>query len=92
MARKFSEEYKLEAVKLVLDTGTSARKIAKDLEIGGSTLEKWVSKYRANASTKPLSVSEREELSRVKAENQKLRLERELLKKAAVFFASERTS
>jgi transposase len=42
MVKKFSEEYKLEAVQMVLETGISASQVVKDLGIGRSTLEKWV--------------------------------------------------
>jgi len=92
MIRKFSKEYKKEAVSMVLDQGVSALQAAKDLGIGKSTLSKWVSDASRSAPHESINVNEREELRRLKAENQKLRLERELLKKAAVFFANERTS
>lgn len=92
MRRKFSTEYKAEAVRLVIEEGLSALQVAKDLGVGKSTLSKWVVEARSSAPHEIINVNEREELRKLKAENQKLRLERELLKKAAVFFANERTS
>jgi transposase len=91
MVKKFSEEYKLEAVLMVLETGISARQVVKDLDIGRSTLEKWVREYKEKTEPKTgLNINEREELRNLRAENQKLKLERELLKKAAIFFANDR--
>lgn len=91
IVRKFSEEYKSEAVTMVVVNGISAKKIAKDLGIGSSTLEKWVRIHKAKAENRSIDVNEREELRKLKAENHKLKLERELLKKAAVFFANDRS-
>ena len=88
MARKFSEEYKTDAVKLVVSQGVSILQAAKDLGIGDSTLSKWVRQHRDQNKDVLVSENEREELKRLKAENLKLRLERDLLKKAAVFFAT----
>jgi transposase len=91
MVKKFSEEYKLEAVLMVLETGISASQVVKDLGIGRSTLEKWVREYKEKTETKiGLNINEREELRNLRAENQKLKLERELLKKATIFFANDR--
>ena len=92
MGRKFTEEYRTDAIKMVVENGISTKKIAKDLGMGSSTLEKWVRNYKARTETMTVSINEREELRQLKAENHKLKLERELLKKAAVFFANERTS
>ena len=85
MGRVFSEEYKKDAVKMVMDNGISSTKVSKDLGIGKSTLEKWLRIYRSSTESQVVSINEREELRKLKAENHKLRLERELLKKAAVF-------
>lgn len=92
MGRRFSEEYKNDAVKMVIENGISVERVSKDLGIGNSTLTKWVGEYRSRNENQTVSVNEREELRKLKAENLKLKLERELLKKAAVFFANERSS
>lgn len=89
MGRVFSEEYKKDAVRMVVDNGINATKVSKDLGIGKSTLEKWLRSYRSSTESQVVSINEREELRKLKAENHKLRLERELLKKAAVFFAND---
>ena len=89
MGRVFSEEYKKDAVKMVLENGISITKVSKDLGIGRSTLEKWIRDYKSSTESQVVSINEREELRKLKAENHKLRLERELLKKAAVFFAND---
>lgn len=86
MRRKFSKEYKSDAVKLVQDApGTSAAKIAKDLGIGQSTLEKWVSESKKSESD-TLPINEREELRQLRKEVRTLKLERDFLKKATAFF------
>lgn len=90
MSKKFSKEYKVEAVKMVIENNLEVQKISKELGIGSSTLSKWVRDHKAKNPVKDLSVNEREELRQLKAENQKLKLERELLKKATIFFANDR--
>ena len=86
--RKFSEEYKLEAVKLVVEGGVPVAQAARDLGLGQSTLDRWVSSWRSsNPQEAPLTLSEREELRNLRKENNQLKLEREILKKAAAYFA-----
>jgi transposase len=86
--RKFTEEYKVEAVKLVVDGGISIGQAARDLGLATSTLERWVSKWRReNPQEAPLTISEREELRSLRKENTQLKLERDILKKAAAYFA-----
>ena len=92
MGRVFSEEYKNDAVKMVVENQISVKKAAKDLGIGRITLEKWVRVYKSKTENLAVNINEREELKKLKIENHKLRLERELLKKAAVFFANEPSS
>ena len=87
--RRFSAEFKDEAVKLVLDRGLTIAQAAKDLDVGESTLGRWVQIARPKDEEKPISWSEREELNRLRRENERLREEREILKKAAAFFAKE---
>lgn len=92
MARKrrtFTAEFKDEAVKLVTERGLSMAQAARDLDVGESTLGRWVQKAQGDGKAEALSWSEREELSRLRRENERLREEREILKKAAAFFAKE---
>ena len=90
--RTFTNEFKSEAVRLVLDEGKMVREVARDLDLTPSALRSWVERARADRGRgKPgaLSTSERDELARLRRENRDLRMEREILKKAAAFFAKE---
>lgn len=88
MPRKFSQEYKAEAVKLVTEGGLSNQQAAEDLGIGVSTMEKWVrERTQPKDQTETLSESEKEELKRLRKENLHLRMERDFLKKTANYFA-----
>lgn len=93
MPRKFDEEFRNQAVGMILDNpGTTIKQVSKELGVGLSTLDKWLKAARAKTEGTELASNEREELRRLRAENQKLKLERELLKKAAVFFANNGSS
>jgi transposase len=87
----YPEEFKREAIELVRLTGKSAREVATDLGISEVSLRNWIKQATADAGERPggLSSDEREELARLRRENQTLRMEREILKKAAAFFAKE---
>ena len=86
MARKFTEEFKQEAIKLVTEGGLSVRRAASDLGIGESTLEKWI-KIRREESPEEISMTEKEELRHLRKEVAQLRMERDILKKATAYFA-----
>jgi transposase len=90
--RSYTDEFRAGAVRLVLDEGKSITQVAKDLDLTASALRTWVERARADRGTgKPgaLTTEERAELSRLRKEVRELRLERDILKKAAVFFAKE---
>jgi transposase len=89
--RQFTDEFKREAVRLVLDEGKSIASTARDLDLTESNLRIWVERARADRTKGKtgLTTAEREELARLRKENRQLRLEREILKNAAAFFASE---
>ena len=90
--RTFSAEYKAEAVRLVDDSGKSIGVIARELGLGETALRRWVQQAAIDAGRGPsggLTTSEREELGQLRRENQRLRMEREILKKATAFFARE---
>jgi transposase len=89
--RKYSEEYKQEAAKLVVEGGVPQTQAARDLGLAQSTLEKWVHNYQKSGGKEGLSLSEREELKALRKENTRLRMEREILKKATAFFAKDST-
>jgi len=77
---------------LVLDDGKSVGEVARDLDLTPSALRLWVHRARADRTQGKtgLTTAEREELARLRKENRILREEREILKKAAAFFANER--
>lgn len=91
----YSLEFKQDAAKLVLEKGYSRQKAAEHLGISLSALARWVKAERPPRVTEPLSktaalsLAEHDELRRLRKENEQLRMEREILKKAAVFFAKE---
>jgi transposase len=87
--RKYTEEFKAETVRLVLDEGKSIPAVARDLELTESSLRNWVDQARADRThgKTGLTTAEREELARLRKENRVLQEEREILKKAAAFFA-----
>ncbi|WP_162449208.1 transposase [Phytoactinopolyspora mesophila] len=88
---KFTPEYKAEAVELVISSGRSIAHTANGLGIGSETLRNWVkmAKKRGEFEEKPLDVSERARLKELEEEVRRLKLEREILKKAAAWFAKE---
>jgi transposase len=87
--RQFDDEFKAQAVRLVLDEGKSVGAVAHDLDLTESALRQWVERARADRSggKTGLTTAEREELARLRKENRILQEEREILKKAAAFFA-----
>jgi len=89
--RKFTEAFRDGAVRLVLDQGKSISAVARDLDLTPSALDRWVRQARADRSggAAGLTSDERSELARLRKENADLRLDREILKKAAAFFAKE---
>jgi transposase len=90
--RAFTDEFKAGAVSLVLEKGKSLAQVARDLDLTASALGKWVEQARADAGKSArgtLTTEEKEELARLRKEVRELRLEREILKKAAAFFAKE---
>ena len=90
--RQFDDEFKAQAVRLVLDEGKSVSSVARDLDLTETALREWVKRARADRThgKTGLTTAEREELARLRRENRILREEREILKKAAAFFANER--
>jgi transposase len=89
--RRFDDDFKAQAVRLVLDEGKSVGSVARDLDLTETALRAWVTRARADRSRggTGLTTGEREELARRRKENRQLRLEREILKNAAAFFAKE---
>ena len=90
--RAFTREFKAETVRLVVGGGRSIPEVARDLDLTESALRAWVRQAEVDAGRGKLgalTTEEREELGRLRREVKTLRLEREILKKAAAFFAKE---
>lgn len=88
--RRFAREFKLSAVKLVNEQGYSPAEAARSLGVDASSVRDWVDKFSAEAGVAPSGEgSLKAELRRLRKENARLLMEREILKKAAAFFARE---
>jgi transposase len=90
--RSFTDEFKAGAVRLVIDEGKPVAHVARDLDLTESSLHNWVNRARADRGKgKPgvLTTAEREELTRLRKDVRELKMERDILKKAAAFFAKE---
>jgi len=91
--RQFSREFKLEAVKLVKERGISVRQAARDLDVHENVLRKWVHDAAADPQQafpgKGVMKPDHAEIDRLKKEVAKLKMERDILKKAAAYFAKE---
>ena len=88
--RKYSEEFKLEAVKLVTDQGYSVAEAARNLGIHPNLLRNWKLKYSPDSEEQNLTEDERVEFAKLKKEVKQLRMERDILKKATAFFVNEK--
>lgn len=88
--RTHSEEFKREAVKLVFDQQLSLAETARNLGIHPNLLRSWKQRIEAETEDASFTEDERMEMARLRAENRRLRMEREILKKAAAFFANEK--
>ncbi|EGV33432.1 transposase IS3/IS911 family protein [Thiorhodococcus drewsii AZ1] len=90
--RQYTEDFKREAVKLVEEQGRGVAEVARSLGVHRSQIERWRIQYgqvSSSAGAGHLKGEEAEELKRLRAEVKQLRMEREILKKAAAFFAKE---
>jgi transposase len=87
----FTQEFRDEAVRLARTSGRSRREVASDLGIGLSTLRNWIDRRRDRQIEPPSDRQEdmAAELKRLRRENEVLRQEREILKRATAFFAKE---
>ena len=85
--RSFTDDYKTGAVRLVLDEGKTVASAARDLGLTESSFRNWVEQARADQTKGKtgLTTAEREELARLRKEVRELRMERDVLKKAAAF-------
>ena len=92
MRRSFTPEFKAHTVELVRTSGKSVGEICRDLDLTETAVRRWLAQADVDAGRRDgLTTAEREELSRLRRENRVLREEREILRKAAAFFAKETT-
>lgn len=89
MAHKHNDEFKREAVRIALTSGLTRRQVASDLGIGFSTLAKWIQKSKPDDLPPAADIDLAKENERLRKENRLLLEEREVLKKATVFFANQ---
>ena len=89
--RQFTDEFMAGAVRLVLDEGKRVGEVARELDLTPSSLGNWVRHAQADRTKgrTGLTTAEREELARLRKENRILQEERDILKKAAAFFAKQ---
>ncbi len=87
--KRYPEEFKIEAVKQVTERGHSAPDVAKRLGVSQPTLYEWMKKYALAPEERRAQAGQQEELRRLKAELKRVTEERDILKKAAAFFANE---
>ena len=98
MARQrktYSQEYKLKAVRLVIDQKQSAASVARSLGIEAANLRRWVTQYKVSneqafpGNGKQSLTEEQQRIKELEAEVRQLKMEQEILKKAAAFFAKD---
>ena len=91
--KRYSKEFKLDAIRLVTEQGYKRAEAARNLGIDAGMLGRWVREHEADESEafrgNGKLTAEQEELRRLREENRRLKMEREILKKAAAFFAKE---
>ena len=89
--RKYSNEFKLQAAKLVTEQGYSYDKAAKRLGTTGFSIRNWVTKFRQNGELPPQGATKpkADELRQLRKELAQLKMENDILKKAAAYFAKE---
>jgi len=89
----YTDEFKFDAVRLVLDEGLTKAEVSRRLGVNQNSLGKWVKAYKQNGEVafpgKGRQTPEQEELRRLREEVRELKMEREILKKATAFFARE---
>ena len=90
MGLKRTDEFRQDAVRIALTSGLTRKQVADDLGFGMSTLNKWITAHRDTDMISKEDLSLVEENDRLGCENRILKEEREVLKKATVFFASQK--
>lgn len=89
----YDASFKLEVARMVVDQGLTVAQVVKDMQVGRTSVDRWVAQYLAEKSGspgigKPLT-AEQQRIRQLEAENRQLKSDNELLKKASAFFARE---
>ena len=90
--RRYTDEFKVEAVRLTRESGRPVAQVARELGISDTVLYRWMKEQRhveSRGSTRQAGRAGQDELTRLKRENEILRKERDFLRRAAAFFARE---
>ncbi|MGB5450864.1 MAG: transposase [Sedimenticolaceae bacterium] len=87
--RRFTPEFKKDAVALVTEQGYTIVKASQAVDIGGNNLRRWNKELERVAGGERLNAGEQAELARLRRQNKELRMEKEILKKVSAFFAKE---
>lgn len=92
--KQYTKEFKLDAISMVADQELTIAEAARNLEINAGMLGRWIKENQADTNGQAFRgngklTPEQEEIRRLKLENKQLKLERQILKEAAVFFAKE---
>ncbi len=87
--REFTNEFKVEAVKLAERGDTPVAQVARDLGLHETVLRRWMGHFGTRVDGTRLTPDEREELIRLRRENKRLTMERDILKKAVGIFSKE---
>ena len=91
MTKHYTKEFKQEAVNLVLKQGYTESEAALRLGINNKNIYRWIEETKTNAPVKEESLKgAQDEIIRLRKENERLKMEKEILKKAAAFFANEK--
>lgn len=93
MPRKYNIEFKINAVRLATEQGLTVKQVSQDLGVGLSTLERWISEHKQHGAAafpgKGHLRPDEDKLRRLERENDVLRRERDILKKALAIFSSQ---
>lgn len=88
-AKRYPEEFRIEAVKQILEHGHSVADVSRRIGVSTHSLYKWIKLQQMPAAQRHAQVGQSEELRRLKAELKRVTEERDILKKAAAYFARQ---
>ena len=87
--KRYTEEFKIEAVKQVTDRGRSVADVAARLDVSIHSLYAWIKRYSLTPQERQAQDTQQDEMRRLRAELKRVTEERDILKKAAAYFAKE---